>query len=43
MASELIIEVGVEQHFTFNNPVKSPDEVARAVRMAARYGLAAQG
>lgn len=33
----------VEQHFTFNNPVKSPDEVARAVRMAARYGLAAQG
>lgn len=33
----------VEQHFVFNNPVKSPDEVARAVRMAARYGLAAQG
>lgn len=33
----------VEQHFTFNQPVRSPDEVARAVRMSARYGLAAQG
>lgn len=32
---------GVTQNFTFNQPVKSPDEVARSVRMAERYGLAA--
>lgn len=32
---------GVTQHFTFNQPVKSPDEVARSVRMAERYGFAA--
>lgn len=32
---------GVTQNFTFNQPVESPDEVARSVRMAERYGLAA--
>lgn len=32
---------GVTQNFTFNQPVKSPDEVARSVRMAERYGFAA--
>lgn len=32
---------GVMQNFTFNQPVKSPDEVARSVRMAERYGFAA--
>lgn len=32
---------GVTQNFTFNQPIKSPDEVARSVRMAERYGLAA--
>lgn len=32
---------GVTQHFTFNQPVESPDEVARSVRMAERYGFAA--
>ena len=32
---------GVTQHFTFNQPIKSPDEVARSVRMAERYGFAA--
>ncbi len=31
----------VTQNFTFNQPVKSPDEVARSVRMAERYGFAA--
>lgn len=29
------------QTFVFNQPVKSPDEVARSVRMAERYGFAA--
>ena len=28
--------------FVFNQPVKSPDEVARAVRISERYGLAAR-
>lgn len=32
---------GVTQNFTFNQPIKSPDEVARSVRMAERYGFAA--
>lgn len=32
---------GVTQNFTFNQPVESPDEVARSVRMAERYGFAA--
>lgn len=32
---------GVTQNFTFNQPVKTPDEVARSVRMAERYGFAA--
>ena len=31
----------VTQSFTFNQPIKSPDEVARSVRMAERYGFAA--
>ena len=33
---------GVEQTFNFYQPVKSPDEVARAVRISERYGLAAR-
>lgn len=32
---------GITQNFTFNQPVESPDEVARSVRMAERYGFAA--
>ena len=32
---------GIVQNFTFNEPVRSPDEVARAVRLSQRYGLAA--
>lgn len=32
---------GVTQSFTFNQPIKSPDEVARSVRTAERYGFAA--
>lgn len=33
---------GIEQTFNFYQPVKSPDEVARAVRISERYGLAAR-
>lgn len=32
----------IEQTFVFNQPVKSPDEVARLMRMNERYGLAAE-
>lgn len=32
----------VEQTFVFNQPVKSPDEVARLMRMNERYGIAAE-
>lgn len=32
----------VAQTFVFNQPVKSPDEVARLMRMQERYGLAAE-
>ncbi|OUP37966.1 phage tail tape measure protein [Olsenella sp. An188] len=33
---------GVTQNFNFYQPIKSPDEVARAVRLSERYGLAAE-
>ena len=32
---------GIVQNFTFNQPIKSPADVAREVRLAERYGLAA--
>lgn len=32
----------VEQTFVFNQPVRSPDEVARLIRMNERYGIAAE-
>ena len=31
----------ISQTFVFNQPVRSPDEVARLMRMQERYGLAA--
>lgn len=34
-------QAAVNQTINFNQPVKSPDEVARAMRMQARYGIAA--
>lgn len=33
---------GVSNTFNFYQPIKSPDEVARAVRLSERYGLAAR-
>ena len=33
---------GVSQTFVFNQPIDSPDEVARQLRLAERHGLAAQ-
>ncbi len=32
----------ITNNFIFNQPIKSPDEVARAVRMQEKYGLAAK-
>lgn len=32
----------IEQTFVFNQPVRSPDEVARLIRMNERYGIAAE-